>query len=64
MVGKAMNMMGNVGSFVCANLFPLMGGTTGAGWYFWMVAVLDLVAIACWIRMKTSEKLSLSGVRH
>ncbi len=56
MVGGAMNMMGNVGSFVCANLFPLMGGNTGAGAYFWMVAMLDLMAVLCWMRMKTEVR--------
>ncbi len=53
MVGGTMNMAGNIGSFVCANLFPLLAGSIGAAGYFWSVAALDLVAAACWFRMRS-----------
>lgn len=54
-VSGAMNMAGNFGSFVCANLFPLLTTLTGSSAaYFWMVLALDLVAAACWLGMRPS----------
>lgn len=49
----AMNMSGNVGAVVSANAFPYLHQLTGsAGAYFILAALLNLGAIACWLRMK------------
>ncbi len=49
----AMNMMGNFSSFLSANAFPFLQSTTGsADTYFLMTAVLNLIAIFCWTRMR------------
>lgn len=51
-VTGTMNMAGNIGSFVCANLFPLFTTWTGsADAYFYTVMVLDAIAAACWLAM-------------
>ena len=55
-VSGAMNMMGNFGSFVSANAFPFLFGLTGsAAAYFEVTAFMNLVAIFCWLRMKSPE---------
>ena len=52
-VSGAMNMIGNFGSFVSANAFPWLLGLTGsANTYFIVAALLNLVAVACWLRMR------------
>ncbi len=52
-VGGAMNMVGNFGAFVSANAFPYLHGLTGSGaTYFSTAALLNLAAVACWLRMK------------
>ena len=50
-ISGAMNMMGNLGSFVSANLFPVLG----AG-YFVLVMGLNLYCVGAWywMRMKSS----------
>ena len=51
-VTGAMNMAGNIGSFVSANAFPFLRGLTGtASAYFFLVGFLNFVAIACWLGM-------------
>jgi MFS transporter, ACS family, glucarate transporter len=51
-VTGAMNMAGNIGSFVSANAFPFLRGLTGtASAYFFLVGALNLMAIACWLAM-------------
>jgi ACS family glucarate transporter-like MFS transporter len=56
-VSAAMNMLGNVGSFVSANAFPWLYAATGsAAAYFGVAALLNVVSIACWVGMR-----SLSG---
>jgi ACS family glucarate transporter-like MFS transporter len=55
-VSGAMNMIGNLGSFVSANAFPFLFGLTGsAAAYFAVTAFMNLVAILCWLRMKSPE---------
>ncbi len=55
-VSGAMNMMGNLGSFVSANAFPYLFGLTGtASAYFVVTAGMNLVAVFCWLRMKSPE---------
>jgi ACS family glucarate transporter-like MFS transporter len=49
----AMNMSGNIGAVVSASAFPYLRQLTGsAGTYFGLAALLNLAAIACWLRMK------------
>jgi len=61
----AMNMIGNFGSFVSANAFPWLLGLTGsANTYFVVAALLNVGAVACWLRMRPpsrnpAEKLEL-----
>lgn len=55
-VSGAMNMMGNLGSFVSANAFPFLFGLTGtASAYFVATAAMNGVAVLCWLRMKSPE---------
>ncbi len=55
-VSGAMNMLGNFGSFVSANAFPYLHGLTGsASAYFVTAGVLNLIAIACWLQMRSVE---------
>jgi ACS family glucarate transporter-like MFS transporter len=52
-VSGSMNMIGNFGSFASANAFPWLYRATGdAGAYFRLAAVLNLLAILCWIWMR------------
>jgi MFS transporter, ACS family, glucarate transporter len=55
-VSAAMNMVGNIGSFVSANAFPLLFAWTGtASAYFLTAAALNLAAILCWWRMRSVQ---------
>jgi len=48
----AMNMAGNIGSFVSSIAFPyLLNLTSSATTYFYLAAALNLVAVACWLRV-------------
>jgi ACS family glucarate transporter-like MFS transporter len=52
-VSGSMNMIGNLGSFVSANAFPWLYSWTGsANAYFVLAALLNVVAIACWLLMR------------
>jgi len=56
----AMNMLGNLGSFLSANAFPFLHGLTGsASAYFVAAALMNAGAVVCWFRMKslTSEEI-------
>jgi ACS family glucarate transporter-like MFS transporter len=56
-VSGAMNMMGNLGSFVSANLFPLLQSSTGdASAYFYTVAALNLASIVAWAGMRSEAE--------
>jgi ACS family glucarate transporter-like MFS transporter len=55
-VSGAMNMVGNLGSFVSASVFPLMYRLTGdAMAYFLTAAGLNLAAAAIWLAMEASK---------
>ncbi len=52
----AMNMLGNLGSFISANMFPLLQSWTGsASAYFALAALINVGAVFCWLRMKSVE---------
>ena len=52
-VTGSMNMAGNLGSFVTANVFPFLQTLTGgATAYFELVAVMSLGGAACWLGMR------------
>lgn len=52
-LGGAMNMSGNIGAVVSANVFPALKQATGsAAAYFVLAALLNLAAVYCWTRMK------------
>jgi ACS family glucarate transporter-like MFS transporter len=54
-VSGAMNMMGNFGSFVSANLFPLLQAATGSATaYFVLVMVMNLYSAGAWYFMRPS----------
>lgn len=53
-VSAAMNMVGNLGAFISANAFPLLLSWTGtARSYFVVAGVLNLIAVACWVCMRS-----------
>ncbi len=53
-VTGSMNMLGNLGSFVSANLFPfLQTQTGGADAYFFLVMGLNVLSAICWVRMRS-----------
>jgi nitrate/nitrite transporter NarK len=48
-----MNMVGNLGSFVSASVFPWLYRWTGSAHaYFVVAAALNLVAALIWMRMR------------
>ena len=52
LLSGAMNRVGNLGSFVSSITFPVLLEATGsAGTYFYLAAVLNLIAIGCWSRI-------------
>ena len=55
-ISGAMNMLGNLGSFVSANAFPFLQGLTGsASAYFLLAALINVGAVFCWFRMTSLE---------
>jgi MFS transporter, ACS family, glucarate transporter len=55
-VSAAMNMVGNLGAFLSANAFPWLLGITGsARAYFVVAAVLNVIAVFCWLGMKSTR---------
>lgn len=56
------NMIGNLGSFVSANAFPMLYGMTGsATTYFVVTALLNVVAIGCWLLMRPPTATSTTA---
>src|SRR5262249_33290931 len=56
-VSGAMNMLGNIGSFVSANAFPYLERVTGsASAYFAVAALLNLFGAYCWFHMRSIEE--------
>lgn len=53
-VSGAMNMVGNLGSFVSANAFPILAASTGsAAAYFYCAAAFNILGISCWLAMRS-----------
>jgi ACS family glucarate transporter-like MFS transporter len=53
-VSGAMNMVGNLGSFVSANAFPVLAAATGsAAAYFFCAAAFNVLGILCWFAMRS-----------
>ncbi len=58
-VSGAMNMIGNLGSFVSASVFPVLLRVTGSATaYFLVAATLNVGAVFCWLAMKPAEERS------
>jgi MFS transporter, ACS family, glucarate transporter len=52
LLSGAMNMVGNLGSFVSSITFPVLLDATGsANAYFYLAATFNLLAIGCWSRI-------------
>lgn len=57
-VSGTMNMAGNLSSFATPLAFFYLSQTIGeAGRYFWLAAVLNVLAIVCWMFMRSDRKL-------
>ncbi|MEO7146074.1 MAG: MFS transporter [Bryobacteraceae bacterium] len=57
-VSGAMNMVGNLGSFVSANAFPALAAATGSGAaYFFCAAVFNVLGILCWFMMRSVGRI-------
>jgi MFS transporter, ACS family, glucarate transporter len=55
-VSATMNMVGHLGAFLSANAFPWLLGITGsARAYFVVAAVLNVIAVFCWLGMKSTR---------
>ncbi len=53
-VSASMNMIGNLGSFVSAGVFPVLLRLTGSGSaYFAVAAAMNVLAVACWVGMRS-----------
>ena len=51
-----MNMVGNIGSFVSSVTFPyLLALTHSAKSYFFLAAFLNMMAVACWLRVRPGD---------
>jgi ACS family glucarate transporter-like MFS transporter len=57
-LSAAMNTMGAMGSLASSLLFPVLVGWTGnIRVYFWVAALLNLIAIVCWKFINPSTSL-------
>jgi ACS family glucarate transporter-like MFS transporter len=55
-VSAAMNMIGNAGSFISSVTFPVLVRLTGsAATYFYLAAVINVVAMLCWYRIRPEK---------
>ncbi|MFN7929506.1 MAG: hypothetical protein U0Y68_16485 [Blastocatellia bacterium] len=55
-VSGAMNMIGNLGSFISANAFPYLLSLTGsANTYFVVATLLNVIAVACWLALRPPQ---------
>lgn len=55
----AMNMIGNLGSFVSSVTFPVLLSATGsAATYFYVAAALNVLAMLCWLRIRPDRGVS------
>jgi ACS family glucarate transporter-like MFS transporter len=58
-VTGTMNMLGNIGSFTSANLFPLLSSESGATPYFLLVLGLNLMSAGFWFFLRPAHNGSL-----
>jgi ACS family glucarate transporter-like MFS transporter len=57
-VSGAMNMVGNLGSFVSANAFPVLAAATGsANAYFFCAAAFNVLGVLCWFAMRSLRRV-------
>ena len=57
-VSGAMNMVGNLGSFVSANAFPVLAAATGSATsYFFCAAAFNVLGILCWFVMRSLGRI-------
>ncbi len=57
MISGAMNMVGNIGSIVSANAFPILQAFTGrSGTYFMVAAGLNVAGFLCWFGMRLAPE--------
>lgn len=57
-VSGAMNMVGNLGSFVSANAFPVLAAATGsASAYFYCASAFNVLGILCWLTMRSVGRI-------
>lgn len=57
-----MNMIGNLGSFVSSIAFPyLLAATGSASAYFYVAALLNLVAIGCWLGVRPDKQVRIAA---
>ena len=60
-VSGTMNMAGNLGSFITALAFPYLIAFTGSVTpFFILAAVLNILAVFCWMNIRADEVLDLS----
>ncbi len=58
-VSGTMNMAGNIGSFLTALAFPYITAWTGSvNYFFYTAAVLNVVAVFLWLRVKADRGLA------
>jgi ACS family glucarate transporter-like MFS transporter len=58
-VSGAMNMAGNLGSFLTALAFPYLSGWLGSNdYFFYTAATLNLLAILLWLRVRADRGLA------
>ncbi len=56
-LSAGMNMIGNLGSFVSSIAFPYLLALSGsASAYFYVAAVLDVLAVACWLGVRPERQ--------
>lgn len=60
LLSGAMNMLGNIGSFVSSVIFPILLQQTGsAATYFYLAALINIAAILCWWRIRPDRPSGL-----
>jgi ACS family glucarate transporter-like MFS transporter len=58
-ISGTMNMAGNLGSFITALAFPYLKDWTGSvDYFFYLAAILNILAIFLWLRVKADKGLS------
>jgi ACS family glucarate transporter-like MFS transporter len=58
-LSAAMNTLGAIGSFASSLLFPFLIGRVGSiKTYFYLAALLDIVALGCWVYIEPTKSIS------